>query len=77
MANPFRKYRDNPGPKSEEPPTLDGDEPIMEVHSSLWRFLFHLDKRQAVTDERVRYNTWALGLVVALHLATLGYLIGS
>lgn len=77
MFNVFRRYKDNPGPQGEEPPTLDGDDPIMEAHSSLWRFIFHLDKRLAVTDERVRMNTWALGVVIALHLATLGYILGS
>lgn len=78
MASPFRKYRDNPGPQGEEPPTLNGDEPIMEAHSSLWRFLFHLDKRQAITDERVLFILrWMLPPIFGLEVLILGYLIGS
>ncbi len=77
MINPFRKYRDNPGPTSEEPPVLEGDEPILGMHSSLWRFLFHLDKRQAITDERVRFNTWVVSAVIGIELLILGYLVGG
>ncbi len=77
MFNPFRRYKDNPGPRSEEPPTLDGDDPIIGVHSSLWKFLFHLDKRQAITDERVRFNTWVVSIIIVIELAILGYLVGG
>ncbi len=76
MFQLFRKYKDNPGPSS-EPPVLDGEEPILGMHSSLWRFLLHLDKRQAVTDERVRFNTWVVSAVIGIELLILGYLIGG
>ncbi len=74
--NPYTRYHDNPGP-SDEPPTLEGDEPYAKMHTSLWRFLLHLDKRQAVTDERVRFNTWVVTAVVGIDLAILGYMIGN
>ena len=77
MTNPFRTYKDNPGPPG-EPPVLEGDEPIMEAHSSLWRFLFHLDKRQAVTDERVLFILrWMLPPIFGVELLILGYLMGA
>ena len=76
MFNPFARYKDNPGPQGEEPPTLDSDEPIMGMHSSLWRFLFHLDKRQAVTDERVLFILrWMLPPIFGVELLILGYLM--
>ncbi len=77
MFNPFRRYKDNPGPQSSEPPTLDDEELILGMHTSLWRFLLHLDKRQAVTDERVRFNTWVVSAVIGIELLILGYLIGG
>ena len=77
MFNPFGRYKDNPGPQSDDPPVLDGDEPILGMHSSLWRFLLHLDKRQAITDERVRFNTWVVSAVIGIELLILGYLIGG
>jgi len=66
----FRKYKDNPGPQEDE-------EPFEGMHASLWRFLLHLDKRQAITDERVRFNTWVVSAVIAIELLILGYLIGT
>ncbi|KKK96802.1 hypothetical protein LCGC14_2659150, partial [marine sediment metagenome] len=46
----FKSHKDNPGPQGTEPPPLEGDDPFVGMHSSLWKFLLHLDKRQAVTD---------------------------
>ena len=78
MFQSFKSHKDNPGPKSEEPPTLDADEPIMGAHSSLWRFLFHIDKRQAVTDERVLFILrWMLPPIFGVEILILGYLIGA
>ncbi len=78
MFNPFARYKDNPGPKSEEPPTLEGDDPIFGMHSSLWKFLWHLDKRQAITDERVLFVLrWMLPPIFGVELLILGYLIRS
>jgi hypothetical protein len=65
--NPFRKRCLNPDPLEMEPP--EGS------HSTIWKFLIHLDKAQAVTDERVRFNTWAVTLTVGLHMASLGILV--
>ena len=73
----FKSHKDNPGPKSEDPPVLDGDDPLVGMHISLWRFLLHLDKRQAITDERVRFNTWVVSAVIGIDLLILGYLIGA
>ncbi|KKL07062.1 hypothetical protein LCGC14_2589770 [marine sediment metagenome] len=74
----FKSHKDNPGPKSENPPVLNGDEPIMGAHSSLWRFLFHIDKRQAVTDERVLFILrWMLPPIFGVEILILGYLIGG
>ena len=72
----FRKYRSNPGP-SEEVPELEDNSPFVGMHASLWRFLLHLDKRQAITDERVRFNTWVVSAVIGIELLILGYLIGT
>ena len=76
MFQLFRKFKDNPGPGS-EPPALEGEDPFVGMHSSLWKFLFHLDKRQAVTDERVRFNTWVVSAVIGIELLILGYLISA
>ncbi len=77
MFQLFSKYKDNPGPGS-DPPALEDAEPLGEMHASLWRFLLHLDKRQAITDERVllllRYIT---PLIISIELLILGYLIGA
>jgi len=72
----FRKYKDNPGPGA-EPPALEDDSPFVGMHASLWKFLLYLDKRQAVTDERVRFNTWVVSAVIGIELLILGYLIGG
>jgi len=72
----FRKYKNNPGPES-EPPALEDDSPFVGMHASLWKFLLHLDKRQAVTDERVRFNTWVVSAVIGIELLILGYIIGT
>ena len=64
--NPFKSYASNPGPEEEQ----------IDSHEGLWRAVTNIRIRQAVTDERVRYNTWALGLIVGLHMATLGLVIG-
>lgn len=78
MFRLFRKYKDNPGPQGTEPPPLEGDEPIVEAHSSLWRFLFHLDKRQAITDERVLFLLrYVMPIIIGIELLILGYLIGG
>lgn len=78
MFNIFRRYKDNPGPRGEEPPTLDDDEPILGMHSSLWKFLFHLDKRQAITDERVLFILrWMLPPILGIEMLILGYMIGG
>ncbi len=78
MFNPFGRYKDNPGPQSETPPALEGDDPFVGMHSSLWKFLFHLDKRQAITDERVLFILrWMLPPILAVEMLILGYLIGA
>lgn len=77
MFQMFRRYKDNPGPSS-EPPTLDDAEPFVGMHASIWKFLTHLDKRQAITDERVLFvMRWMLPTVLAVEFLILGYLIGA
>ncbi len=71
MFQLFRKYKDNPGP-------TEGDEPLEGMHSSIWEFLHVLDKRQAITDERVLFvMRWMLPTVLAVEFLILGYLIGA
>lgn len=77
MLRLFRKFKDNPGP-SGEPPALDDNEPFAGMHASIWKFLTHLDKRQAITDERVLFIlNRMLPVVLAIELLILGYLIGT
>lgn len=77
MFGMFRRYKDNPG-QSDEPPSLEGEDPFGAMHGSLWRFLLHLDKRQAVTDERVLFIlNRMLPVVLAIELLILGYLVGT
>lgn len=64
MFNPFAFYKDNPGP----------EENIID-HESLWRAVTKIRIRQAISDTRIVYNTWAIGLLVALHVATLGLIV--
>ncbi|KKK55417.1 hypothetical protein LCGC14_3074780, partial [marine sediment metagenome] len=53
-------------------------DPFVGMHSSLWKFLLHLDKRQAVTDERVLFLLrYIMPIIVGIELMILGYLIGS
>ena len=74
----FKSHKDNPGPQGTEPPPLEGDDPFVGMHSSLWKFLLHLDKRQAVTDERVLFLLrYIMPIIVGIELMILGYLIGS
>ena len=74
--NPFRRFKDNPG-HSEGSLPVEGEDPFAGPHGSLWRFLTKLDKRQAITDERVRFNTWVVSAVVGIELLILGYMIGT
>ncbi|KKL06177.1 hypothetical protein LCGC14_2598660, partial [marine sediment metagenome] len=53
------------------------EDPFAGRHGSLWKFLVKLDKRQAITDERVRFNTWVVSAVIGIELLILGYLIGT
>ncbi len=71
MKNPLVKFKDNPGPVSRPSSGSSHDE----THAAIWDYLFHIDKRQAVTDERTRFNTWALGAIALLHMATFGLII--
>ena len=64
--NPFKAHTSNPGSEEEK----------ISSHEGLWKAVTGIRIRQAVTDERVRYNTWALGLLVGLHVATLGLVMG-
>lgn len=74
----FKSHKDNPGPQGTEPPALEGDDPFVGMHASLWRFLLHLDKRQAVTDERVLFILrWMLPPIFGVEMLILGYLIGA
>lgn len=71
----FRRYEGNPG-VSDEPPALEDDDPFVGMHASLWRFLLHLDKRQAITDERVLFiMRWMAPAMLGLQLLILAYLI--
>lgn len=73
--NLFSKYRGNPDPSKE---VIEGDEPYGPMHASIWRFLLHLDKRQAITDERVLFiMRWMVPTVLVIELLILGYLIGT
>lgn len=75
--NPFRKFEGNPGPE-DEMPALEADEPFGKMHASIWRCLVHLDKRQAITDERVLFiMRWMVPTVLVIELLILGYLIGA
>ena len=77
MLQLFRKYKGNPG-VSDEPPELEVDDPFGGMHSSLWKFLLHLDKRQAITDERVLFLLrYVMPPIVGIELLILGYLIGG
>ena len=74
----FKSHKDNPGPQSNDPPPLEGDDPFVGMHASLWRFLWHLDKRQAVTDERVLFILrWMLPPILGVEMLILAYLIGG
>ncbi|KKL90852.1 hypothetical protein LCGC14_1900530 [marine sediment metagenome] len=74
----FKSHKDNPGPQGTEPPPLEGDDPFVGMHSSLWKFLLHLDKRQAVTDERVLFLLrYIMPIIIGIELMILGYLIGG
>ena len=74
----FKSHKDNPGPQGTEPPALEGDDPFVGMHASLWKFLLHLDKRQAVTDERVLFLLrYLLPPIIGLEMLILAYLIGS
>ncbi|KKM74983.1 hypothetical protein LCGC14_1394790 [marine sediment metagenome] len=75
MLNPFKRFKDNPGHEAELP--VEGEDPFAGRHGSLWKFLLKLDKRQAITDERVRFNTWIVSAVVGIELLILGYMIGT
>lgn len=78
MFNVFHKYEANPHPPDSEPPTLEGDEPFVGMHASLWKFLTHLDKRQAITDERVLFLLrYMIPPIIGIELLILGYLIGG
>ncbi|KKL81100.1 hypothetical protein LCGC14_1998150 [marine sediment metagenome] len=74
--NPFRKFKDNPGNPGSELP-VEGEDPFAGQHGSLWKFLLKLDKRQAITDEHVRFNTWVVSAVIGIELLILGYLVGA
>ena len=74
----FKTHKDNPGPQGTEPPPLEGDDPFVGMHSSLWRFLLHLDKRQAITDERVLVLLrYIMPIIIGIELLILAYLIGG
>ncbi|KKL88304.1 hypothetical protein LCGC14_1926040 [marine sediment metagenome] len=78
MFSLFRKYKGNPGPQGTEPPPLEVDDPFVGMHASLWRFLLHLDKRQALTDERVLFiMRWMAPAMLGLQLLILAYLLGA
>lgn len=65
MFNPFARYVDNPSPVDEK----------ISSHEGLWSAMRKLRIRQAITDTRVLYNTWAIGLLVGLHIVMLGLVI--
>ena len=74
----FKSHKDNPGPQGTEPPPLEGDDPFVGMHASLWKFLLHLDKRQAITDERVLVLLrYIMPIIIGIELLILAYLIGG
>ncbi len=78
MFQAFKSHKDNPGPQGAEPPSLEGDDPFVGMHASLWKFLLHLDKRQAITDERVLFLLkYIMPIIIGIELLILGYLIGG
>ena len=66
--NPFKKYQ-VPNPSPVEMAANSGQ--------TTWEALTKVRIHVATMDERIRFNTWAIGLLVGMQMMTLGLVIGT